>query len=86
MTSRIPKQKITIRKRLFTKGWLLILLKIVVPFVRKFRLSHTSPVDPPLETAAALDASFLNRYEVVLAEAIYNRCLRAGKASHNSNS
>lgn len=42
---------------------------------RKFRLSHTSPVDPPLETAAALDASFLNRYEVVLAEAIYNRCL-----------
>lgn len=41
---------------------------------RKFRLSHRAPVDPPMETSTALGASFLNRHEVVLAEAIYNQC------------
>lgn len=34
---------------------------------RKFRLSHTCPVDPPLEIAASLDATFLNRHEVIAA-------------------
>lgn len=42
---------------------------------RKFRLSHRAPVDPPMETSTALGASFLNRHEVVLAEAIYNQCI-----------
>ena len=32
---------------------------------KKFRLSHTHPVDPPMETAASLDATFLNRHEVI---------------------
>lgn len=41
---------------------------------RKFRLSHTAPVNPPMETSNALDHSFLQRNEVILAEAIYNRC------------
>eukprot|EP00438_Fugacium_kawagutii_P006246 Skav233497 [mRNA] locus=scaffold6564:10197:12447:- [translate_table: standard] len=32
---------------------------------QKFRLSHTAPVDMPLETAASLDATFLNKHELV---------------------
>lgn len=32
---------------------------------QKFRLSHTAPVDLPLETAASLDATFSNRHELV---------------------
>ena len=41
---------------------------------RKFRLCHTAAVNPPMETSNALGANFLNRHEVVLAEAIYNQC------------
>lgn len=42
---------------------------------RKFRLCHTAAVNPPMETSNALGANFLNRHEVVLAEAIYNQCI-----------
>lgn len=45
---------------------------------RKFRLSHTAPVVPPLETAASLDATFLNRNEVVVVHKLFNHCLSTG--------
>ena len=45
---------------------------------RKFRLSHTCPVDVPMETAASLDKSFLNRHEVVVAEKLFSYCLSTG--------
>ena len=31
---------------------------------RKFRLSHSTPVNPPMETAASLDSSFLRRSQM----------------------
>ena len=31
---------------------------------RKFRLSHSAPVNPPMETAASLDSSFLRRSQM----------------------
>eukprot|EP00435_Cladocopium_sp_Y103_P044752 s424_g12.t1 len=45
---------------------------------QKFRLSHTAPVDLPLETAASLDATFLNRHELVVAHKLFNYCLSTG--------
>ncbi len=41
---------------------------------RIFRLSHSAPVQPPIDTTLVLDVSFLDRHEVVLAEKIYNHC------------
>lgn len=45
---------------------------------RKFRLSHTCPVDPPLEIAASLDATFLNRHEVIVARKLFDKCMSTG--------
>lgn len=45
---------------------------------KKFRLSHTHPVDPPMETAASLDATFLNRHEVIVAYKLFNHCISNG--------
>lgn len=45
---------------------------------QKFRLSHTAPVDLPLETAASLDATFSNRHELVVAQKLFNYCLSTG--------
>ncbi|CAE7328171.1 unnamed protein product [Symbiodinium sp. CCMP2456] len=43
---------------------------------RRFKLSHTSPVEPPLETAASLDSSFLRRGEIGLVRKVYDECER----------
>lgn len=43
---------------------------------RRFKLSHTSPVEPPLETAASLDSSFLRRGEIGLVRKVYDVCER----------
>ncbi|CAE7461574.1 unnamed protein product, partial [Symbiodinium natans] len=48
---------------------------------RKFRVSHTCPVDPPMETAASLDGSFLSRDEVVLVNEIFKHCASQGSFS-----
>ncbi|CAE7939599.1 unnamed protein product, partial [Symbiodinium necroappetens] len=45
---------------------------------RKFRVSHTHPVEPPMETAASLDGSFLCREEVVQANVIFQHCASKG--------
>ena len=51
---------------------------------RKFKLSHTAAVNPPMETSHSLDASFLNRHEVVVADAIYNQCNLAQSSENQS--
>ena len=41
---------------------------------RKFRLSHTAPVDAPMETAASLDSSFLRRSQIKVVRDLFNHC------------
>ncbi|CAJ1412835.1 unnamed protein product, partial [Effrenium voratum] len=45
---------------------------------RKFRLSHTAPVDPPMETSASLDSSFIGRHETVMARKVFDLCVSLG--------
>eukprot|EP00435_Cladocopium_sp_Y103_P051831 s424_g16.t1 len=46
---------------------------------QKFRLSHQSPVQLPLETALSVDSrGFLTRHEVIAINRIFNRCLSIG--------
>lgn len=41
---------------------------------RKFRLSHSAPVNPPMETAASLDSSFLRRSQMKVVRALFSHC------------
>ena len=41
---------------------------------RKFRLSHVAPVQPPMETAASLDSSFLRRSQIRTVRDLFNWC------------
>ncbi|CAE7461580.1 unnamed protein product, partial [Symbiodinium natans] len=41
----------------------------------RFKLSHTAPVDPPMETAASLDSAFLTRSEIGIARDVLEFCL-----------
>lgn len=41
---------------------------------RKFRLSHSTPVNPPMETAASLDSSFLRRSQMKVVRDLFNHC------------
>ena len=41
---------------------------------RKFRLSHVVPVQPPMETAASLDSSFLRRSQIRTVRDLFNWC------------
>ncbi|CAL1138813.1 unnamed protein product [Cladocopium goreaui] len=45
-----------------------------LPEEKKFRLSHRSLVDPPMELALALDASFLQRSEMQVIREIFRHC------------
>ncbi|CAE7862734.1 unnamed protein product [Symbiodinium necroappetens] len=41
---------------------------------RKFRLSHTAPVNPPMETAASLDSGFLRRSQIRVVRDLFRYC------------
>jgi len=41
---------------------------------RKFRLSHTAPVNPPMETAASLDSGFLRRSQIRIVRDLFRYC------------
>ncbi|CAE7760583.1 unnamed protein product [Symbiodinium sp. CCMP2456] len=43
---------------------------------KSFKLSHTAPVELPLQTAAALDSSFLRRDEIGLGRKVFRECER----------
>ncbi|CAE7562777.1 unnamed protein product [Symbiodinium sp. CCMP2592] len=43
---------------------------------KSFKLSHTAPVELPLQTAAALDTSFLRRDEIGLVRKVFRECER----------
>lgn len=45
-----------------------------LPEEKKFRLSHRCLVDPPMELALALDASFLQRSEMQVIREIFRHC------------
>ena len=49
---------------------------------RKFKLCHTSPVEPPLDTAAALDSSFLRRDQIGTVRDVFNECQKQLDFSH----
>lgn len=40
----------------------------------RFKLSHRHAVDPPMETAKVLDASFLRRHEMKVIREVFNQC------------
>eukprot|EP00435_Cladocopium_sp_Y103_P024705 s1362_g6.t1 len=48
--------------------------ELFLPEEKKFRLSHRSLVDPPMELALALDASFLQRSEMQVIREIFRHC------------
>ena len=49
---------------------------------RKFKLCHTSPVEPPLDTAASLDSSFLRRDQIGVVRDVFNECQKQLDFSH----
>ena len=56
-----------------------------LPEEKKFRLSHRSLVDPPMELALALDASFLQRSEMQVIREIFRHCeSRHSRAGHQT--
>lgn len=42
----------------------------------RFKLSHRHAVDPPMETAKVLDASFLRRHEMKVIREVFDQCQR----------